>query len=639
MSNKRSALGRAIVVGLIAVMAVIFRMNTAAAAEIKINDKTFPDPEFREWVLIYCDTNRNGSLSAGEIRAVTKIQATGSEIASLKGIELFTELQKLMISGNLQGTLDLRSNPKLVDVDIYSSYKLTSIDVSGCPDLEWLNVSSSGIRSLDISHNPKLIYLSCERDYLQSLDVTHNPKLVHLRCTGNRITSLNLTGLTKLETLTCNQNPLTTLDLSRNKLLREVDCSACAISSIKFGTGYTQFLKLDCSKNQLKSLDVTNVPLQKLYCFGNQLNEKTLKLGSHLREFCDTTYHYENTWWEEYGNITNIVTIYETEGAPNDQVVIDSIVPFGDDVTVLFHSGGYYIDSGPVLRQNQKAGTSFTIPKVSLSRSDEWYFLGWAMSPGADKAQFKTGDSITLYRNTILYAVWKDSDIHVRFDLNGGTSGAPANMSGIPYQCYYFEIPYSAPVREGYYFLGWSSNRTATEPEYKSGDVAYTVSGEITFYAVWKPRTNKISFNLNGGSGTTPATISVLSGKNATIPKANVSRSNYWFLGWSTNKNAMAATYKSGDKLSVTKDTVLYAVWKLNGYMLTFDANGGTNPPAKITAAKGATVTIPKSSVTRDGYWFLGWATSKTAATAQYKSGNTLKLTANTTLYAVWKKK
>ena len=41
-----------------------------------------------------------------------------------------------------------------------------------------------------------------------------------------------------------------------------------------------------------------------------------------------------------------------------------------------------------------------------------------------------------------------------------------------------------------------------------------------------------------------------------------MSRTGYWFLGWSTSKTATSAQYKTGSEISVTKDTTLYAVWK-----------------------------------------------------------------------------
>ena len=98
--------------------------------------------------------------------------------------------------------------------------------------------------------------------------------------------------------------------------------------------------------------------------------------------------------------------------------------------------------------------------------------------------------------------------------------------------------------------------------------------------------------------------------------------------------------YKSGSKIVLSSNVTLYAVWKPYGPVLTFDSNGGSgSAPAALSCRSGETVTVPKATaMTRSGYWFLGWSTSKTATAATYKTGSVITLTGNITLYAVWKK-
>ena len=69
-------------------------------------------------------------------------------------------------------------------------------------------------------------------------------------------------------------------------------------------------------------------------------------------------------------------------------------------------------------------------------------------------------------------------------------------------------------------------------------------------------------------------------------------------------------------------------------YTLSYNANGGSNAPA---AQSGSTsYTISSTIPTRSGYTFLGWSKSSSATTPEYRAGNTITLTGNTTLYAVW---
>ncbi len=73
-------------------------------------------------------------------------------------------------------------------------------------------------------------------------------------------------------------------------------------------------------------------------------------------------------------------------------------------------------------------------------------------------------------------------------------------------------------------------------------------------------------------------------------------------------------------------------------YTVSYDANGGGGAPSSQTAKSGDSIIISSQVPTRKGYDFLGWSTSKTALTADYMGGNSMRVTANTTLYAVWEK-
>ena len=80
--------------------------------------------------------------------------------------------------------------------------------------------------------------------------------------------------------------------------------------------------------------------------------------------------------------------------------------------------------------------------------------------------------------------------------------------------------------------------------------------------------------------------------------------------------------------------------WKLEKieYKVTYDANGGIESPATQTKAYGEALTLSSDRPKRDGYDFLGWATTSSATSATYQPGGTYTQNANVTLYAVWRK-
>ncbi len=69
-------------------------------------------------------------------------------------------------------------------------------------------------------------------------------------------------------------------------------------------------------------------------------------------------------------------------------------------------------------------------------------------------------------------------------------------------------------------------------------------------------------------------------------------------------------------------------------YTLSYNANGGIGAPSAQTG--NTTYTISYTEPSRSGYEFLGWSTSSSASYASYEGGDSIKLSGNTTLYAVW---
>lgn len=74
------------------------------------------------------------------------------------------------------------------------------------------------------------------------------------------------------------------------------------------------------------------------------------------------------------------------------------------------------------------------------------------------------------------------------------------------------------------------------------------------------------------------------------------------------------------------------------GYTVSYDGNGGTGAPASVTKSKNIDIQVSSAVPVRDGYQFLGWATSPDAGTAEYTAGDMYRENADVTLYAVWKK-
>lgn len=136
-----------------------------------------------------------------------------------------------------------------------------------------------------------------------------------------------------------------------------------------------------------------------------------------------------------------------------------------------------------------------------------------------------------------------------------------------------------------------------------------------------------LTLNANGGSSDTES-MTTVAGVVRDLPTPV--REAYTFLGWFTAKEG-GLIVKNGDR--VTKDVTLFAHWKLNPYLVTFDANGGICAEQTRTYEVGAAYgNLPVAN--RVGYSFLGWFSS--AAGGEKIAKDTVVPT-NVTIYAQWK--
>lgn len=103
------------------------------------------------------------------------------------------------------------------------------------------------------------------------------------------------------------------------------------------------------------------------------------------------------------------------------------------------------------------------------------------------------------------------------------------------------------------------------------------------------------------------------------------------YVGFYFYGNSESTTSGSSEHIYVTSLTATE-----RGYTLTYDANGGSGAPSVVSDITSTTIssTIP----TRSGYEFLGWDTYSYATSASYVAGNSITLSSNITLYAVWRK-
>ena len=249
---------------------------------LPINEKNFPDPNFRDYIKTYIAGGSN-VLTVEERSKVEIININKKDISSLKGIEAFPNLTELDCGNNSIQKLDLRQNPKLKTLKCNKN-QLTHLDLSKNPDIDYLICSDNQLEQLDVSHLKDLVTLDCSHNDLAQLDVKNSIFLETLNCSANQLTELDadVKHKTRLVSVECQNNQLTTLILGENKGLKKLNCAHNQLTQLNLNN-MISLKELRCQNNQLTALDVSSSPdLTTLVLKDNHLTSLNLDSNPNL---------------------------------------------------------------------------------------------------------------------------------------------------------------------------------------------------------------------------------------------------------------------------------------------------------------------------------------------------------------------
>lgn len=267
---------------------------------LPINEKNFPDPNFRKYIKTYKAGGRD-VLTVEEQRKVESIEVKGWNISNLKGIEAFPNLKELNCENNSIQKLDLRQNPELEKL-ICNKNQLTQLDLSKNPNIYFLNCSWNQLEQLDVSHLKDLVTLDCSHNDLEQLDVKNSKSLVALNCSANQLTELDadVTHKSRLVSVECQNNQLTSLILGQNKLLKKLNCANNQLTQLNLNN-MNSLKELKCQNNQLTALDVSSSPnLTTLVLKNNHLTSLNLDSNPHL------DFTYTDVYHSDFNNVYTV---------------------------------------------------------------------------------------------------------------------------------------------------------------------------------------------------------------------------------------------------------------------------------------------------------------------------------------------
>ena len=360
---------------------------------------------------------------------------------------------------------------------------------------------------------------------------------------------------------------------------------------------------------------------------GNSISSQTVSYGEYAAEPTVSKSGYELIGWYKDSSFTNLFDFSSDKVTDN----ITLYAKWGRGIIyIYFECNGANAVDARRLEQGSSLGNDMPLPTFEGRN-----FAGWYKDKTFTSSS-KVDANTEFISTTTLYAKWNFNTYTVEYDSNGGsgtmnnssmTYGTPSNLRSNTFS------------KTGCTFLGWHTDKNATEIKYKNGESVQNLTSDngdtVKLYAIWKANTYAVTFNPNGGSVDTTNKNVIYDSAYGALPVPT--RSGYDFDGWynGSTKVTAATVVKTAGAHTLT------AKWMAYPYTIVYNANGGSGTMNNSSMTYGTPSNLRSNAFSKIGCTFLGWHTDKNATAIKYKNGESVNnLTATkggtVTLYAIW---
>ncbi len=124
--------------------------------------------------------------------------------------------------------------PHLHTLDLSGNRQVGAADVTGCPELEAININGCSFASLDLSHCPELTSLNASDNKIKALDLGNNRKLNTINLEGNPISELDTHLFPDLRRLYISHTNISRVDLLEAYFLAEFKAADTRLEFVDF---------------------------------------------------------------------------------------------------------------------------------------------------------------------------------------------------------------------------------------------------------------------------------------------------------------------------------------------------------------------------------------------------------------------
>ena len=306
-------------------------------------------------------------------------------------------------------------------------------------------------------------------------------------------------------------------------------------------------------------------------------------------------------------------------------------------------SSGTWRETNVVTLNSSDASGTFQV-KLKTSSSYVATSHGAAEAASAVNGRKITGDADIANGKKGVFQMWTDATtnnfglrfvtVHdVTFNMQGH-GAAISKYSDVRYNST-ISAP-SAPSETGYTFGGWYKEPECTNAWNFGSDV---VTAATTLYAKWTADTYTVSFDVNGGTASTPDSKEVTYGSAYGELPSGMTHASQTFIGWYDAKADGAGNHITAETIvSTARDHKLYAHYEdVYSVDVTFKCGSTTIYPATSVNASSTSLMPTITAPVISGYSFTGWAESGSSYvtfTDESAASTTIKTTGAATVVA-----
>lgn len=276
----------------------------AEIEDVSIDDKNFPDANFRKIVKEEFDNNKNDVLDKEEIINARKIDLieidNGEEVESVEGMEKLSFLEDASLGYSKISEIDVSKNTNLRKLSLAGT-KVSNLDTSNNQLLWYLDFTGTNVSSIDLTKNPKLEQIHGFDSKIKEIDVSKNPELLRLDVCRTAISKIDVSNNPKLFALNFEETGVSEIDVSKNKDLYEVYASNSKISEIDVSNN-EKLGHIRVTGTKVKNLDLSHNP-NLVFVMAEETDMKTLDLG-HNHDIIEIL--------ANNSNLENIIFPYKT---------------------------------------------------------------------------------------------------------------------------------------------------------------------------------------------------------------------------------------------------------------------------------------------------------------------------------------